>query len=231
MEIQRIGNNKIRCALSENEIRGMGFEIDDIIADAETTQKFMRLVMEIVEEEEHIDMENISPIVKAELLQDHSMTITFGSDLDIPPQTLVETMKKLLESFMSGSPAEVPEDSLLGSMLKEAAVPEGKETDDEPDDVNTMICALAFDSIEEIAKMVKVCFGEKTAESSLFRLEEKYYLLIDFNGWTKEELRTFAFGTVEYDHSHFSEIPRIAYVMEHGKCVIADSAIETLRQL
>jgi adapter protein MecA 1/2 len=67
--------------------------------------------------------------------------------------------------------------------------------------------------------------------SSLYRLEDKYYLLIDFDGWKKEELRTFAFGTVEYDQSHFSEIARIAYVMEHGKCVIADKAIETLRQL
>ena len=31
MEIERLGENKIRCALSEEEIREMGYNIDEII--------------------------------------------------------------------------------------------------------------------------------------------------------------------------------------------------------
>ena len=78
MEIERLGENKIRCALTEDEIHDMGFSIDDIIANTEMTQQFMRVVLNLVEEQEDIDIENISPMVKAELLQDHSMSITFG---------------------------------------------------------------------------------------------------------------------------------------------------------
>ena len=33
MEIKRVGENKIRCALTEDEIREMGFDIDEIIAE------------------------------------------------------------------------------------------------------------------------------------------------------------------------------------------------------
>ena len=72
MEIKRVGENKIRCALTEDEIREMGFDIDEIIGNGEATQKFMRVVLKIVEEQENISLENISPMVKAELLSDHS---------------------------------------------------------------------------------------------------------------------------------------------------------------
>ena len=34
MEIKRVGENKIRCALTEDEIREMGFDIDEIIGNA-----------------------------------------------------------------------------------------------------------------------------------------------------------------------------------------------------
>lgn len=45
MEIKRVGENKIRCALTEDEIREMGFDIDEIIGNGEATQKFMRVVL------------------------------------------------------------------------------------------------------------------------------------------------------------------------------------------
>ena len=62
MEIERLGENKIRCALSEEEIREMGYNIDEIIGNTEVTQEFMRAVVELVEEQGNISMQNISDI-------------------------------------------------------------------------------------------------------------------------------------------------------------------------
>ena len=42
MEIERLGENKIRCALSEEEIRDMGDNMDEIMGISEVTQEFMR---------------------------------------------------------------------------------------------------------------------------------------------------------------------------------------------
>ena len=98
MEIKRVGENKIRCALTEEEIREMGFDIDEIIGNGEATQKFMRVVLKIVEEQENISLENISPMVKAELLSDHSMAITFGGDSD-----LCDTFKPFVSALIFNS--------------------------------------------------------------------------------------------------------------------------------
>ena len=44
MEIKRVGENKIRCALTEDEIREMGFDIDEIIGNGEATQKKLQII-------------------------------------------------------------------------------------------------------------------------------------------------------------------------------------------
>ena len=118
MEIKRVGENKIRCALTEEEIRDMGFDIDEIIGNGEATQKFMRVVLKIVEEHENISLENISPMVKAELLSDHSMAITFGGDSDTSFQQLMEAISDLvgqmtpekMQEFRNLSKEERPEE-------------------------------------------------------------------------------------------------------------------------
>ena len=99
MEIERLGENKIRCALSEEEIREMGYNIDEIIGNTEVTQEFMRAVVELVEEQGNISMQNISPVVKAELLQDHSMAITFGGDSEMSFKNLVDTVGQLMNQL------------------------------------------------------------------------------------------------------------------------------------
>ena len=99
MEIEHIGDNKIRCALTEQEIESLGYDIDEIIANSEITQEFMHTVLELVEEQEHIQMEGISPMVKAELLQDHSMAITFGADKEVSLRDLVNTVSHMISQL------------------------------------------------------------------------------------------------------------------------------------
>lgn len=36
MEIEHIGDNKIRCALTEQEIESLGYDIDEIIANSDS---------------------------------------------------------------------------------------------------------------------------------------------------------------------------------------------------
>ena len=119
MEIERLGENKIRCALSEEEIREMGYNIDEIIGNTEVTQEFMRAVVELVEEQGNISMQNISPVVKAELLQDHSMAITFGGDSEMSFKNLVDTVGQLMNQL---APEKLSEFRQMNKEIKEEEV-------------------------------------------------------------------------------------------------------------
>ena len=215
MEIKRIGENQFRCALTEEEIQQMGFDIDEIISNTETTQQFMRVVLNIVEEQEHIDIDSVSTMVKAELMQDHSMAITFGGSSDVSFRNLVDTVSDMISKIDPEKLKQLQKDSKSKQPMK----------------AGPMVVALCFHSLDEMIAMSKVCFPEKMPHSSLYKFENAYYLLLDFTGFSKEEMRPFALGTVEFDDGHCSDMSQIAYIREHGSCILAKQAIERLLEL
>lgn len=245
MEIKRLGENKIRCALSEQEISDMGFSIDDIIGNTETTQKFMREVLEMVEEHENISLEGISPMVKAELLQDHSMTITFGGDSESNFKSLVDTVNHLMSQMQPDKMKEFHDMNLEEKKQKiDEFLKEFKESDCEENTIfdetdpdtevykEAMPFGLIFSKMDDLIHFSKLFSGqERLPENALYKLEGHYYLLMDFINFSKEELRPLAFASVEFNEAHFAEKLQIAYLKEHGQLMIKEQAIQTLMQL
>ena len=221
MEIEHIGDNKIRCALTEQEIESLGYDIDEIIANSEITQEFMHTVLELVEEQEHIQMEGISPMVKAELLQDHSMAITFGADKEVSLQDLVKTVSHMISQL---DPDAAPGKTAKTEKGNAQAAADTADTD-------PMICALRFSSFENMRRMSLLAFRGKIPKSSLYKMDGAYYLILDFTGFAKEEMRPFAFGTIEYDDAHYSDQGHIAHIREQGICIMKKQALEMLMQL
>lgn len=222
MEIEHIGDNKIRCALTEQEIQSLGFDIDEIIANSETTQEFMRAVLDLIEQQEHIQIDGISPMVKAELMQDHSMAITFGEEKEVTFKDLVDTVSHIMSQLEPGRIEELKKNREAKRVSDDSKKKQKAER---------MICALRFATLEHMRRMCHVCFPGKVPRSSLYKFESEYYLLLDFTGFSKEEMRPFAFGTVEYDDEHYSDMGQIAHIREQGSCIMKKQAIETLMQL
>lgn len=232
MEIKRIGENKIRCALSESEIEQLGFDIDEIIGDSETTQRFIQSVLDAMEEQENIHLEHISPMVRAELLPDHSMAITFGGDSDMGIQDLVDTVSNLMSKI---APERLEEFKRLNQPKEETKenTPEQKSADTAEDVQKEarMICALRFPNIVDASEMCKVCFQDKFPKSALYKLDGEYYLILDFTKFEKNEMRPFAFGAMEYDAGHISDEKQIAFIREQGSYIVKKDAVEMLMQL
>ena len=233
MDIKRLNDNQIRCALTEAEIEEMGFSIDDIIGNGETTQKFMRVVLEKVEEQETIDVELFSPMVRAELLPDHSMAITFGG---ITEEEKKGMFGKILEMMnqMAGKTEASTEPGCQGCEDKEEEVFEQKLEDTADEEVfkKSTQLALAGNSIEDAVRMSKLFLGkEKVPQSSLYKMNDKYYLIMEFKGFSKNEIKLLAVTAVEYDNARIATPAGIAYIKEHGKCILVKDAICDLIQL
>ena len=239
MDIKRLKGNQIRCALTEAEIEEMGFSIDEIIGNGETTQRFMKVVLEKVEEQEAIDVELLSPMVRAELLPDHSMAITFGG---ITEEEKKGMFGKILEMMnqMAGK-MEQPGQEVAPDMasLAENTETNASEMSDElnvakEDEVLEKSTPLALEcsSIDDAVRMSRLFLGkEKVPQSSFYKAEEKYYLIMDFKGFSKREMKPLAFTSVEYNNRRIATPAGIAYIKEHGKCILAQDAICDLVQL
>lgn len=258
MEIKRVGENTIRCALTEEEIQDMGFEIDEIVGNGEMTQRFMRVVLELVEEQEDIDIEQLSPVVRAELLSDHSMAITFGDDGEMSMKELLETLGNFIGKMTQEKIAEfdklTPEEQddilaefaksgesggLPGEMMKsfvEHKKQQREQEQTEPKEsgkgkVKAALSALKFHSLDEAVRMSRVCKADHMPKSMLYRKDGEYYLIMEFANMTKDEIRPFAFGAVEYDSGRLGTRDEVNYLMEHGECILRKDALQMLQEL
>ena len=239
MDIKRLKGNQIRCALTEAEIEEMGFSIDEIIGNGETTQRFMKVVLEKVEEQEAIDVELLSPMVRAELLPDHSMAITFGGITEEEKKGMFGKILEMMNQMAGkmGQPGqEVASDMASLAEHVEKNVPEMSDELDaaKEDEVLTKSTPLALEcnSIDDAVRMSKLFLGkEKVPQSSFYKTEEKYYLIMDFKGFSKQEMKPLAFTSVEYNNRRIATPAGIAYIKEHGKCILAQDAICDLVQL
>lgn len=233
MDIKRLKDNQIRCALTEAEIEEMGFSIDEIIGNGETTQRFMKVVLERVEEQEAIDMELLSPMVRAELLPDHSMTITFGGITEEEKKgmfgKILEMMNQMAGKTENTVMPEIPETSEKSAIEFGSELGEAEESEIFKESTPL---ALECGSIEDAIRVSKLFSGkDKVPQSAFYKIQEKYYLLMDFRGFSKQEIKPLAFAAVEYNNRRIATPAGIAYIKEHGKCILAQDAICDLVQL
>ena len=237
MDIKRINDNQIRCALTEAEIEEMGFTIDEIIGNGETTQKFMRVVLEKVEEQEAIDIELLSPMVRAELLPDHSMAITFGGITEEEKKGMFGKILEMMNQMAGkvGQPeTEAMTEPKTPSQKIESDTFENQMEALETEEIfaESTPLALEFEKIEDAVRICKLFAGkEKVPQSSFYKMDEKYYLIMEYQGFSKQEIKPLAFMAVEYNHHRIASPTGISYIKEHGKCILAQDAICDLIQL
>ena len=243
MDIKRISDSQIRCAITEEEIVEMGFDIDEIIGNTDETQKFMGVLLDKIKEQEAIDVELLSPMVRAELLPDHSMTVTFGGITEEDKKTMLDKVLEMMDRLSAkvGAVGEMADDlkkaqaeraEKLQSVVDEAMSEMEQEIASEDIFTEPTPFALEFERMEAAIRVSRLfCGKEEVPPSELFKLNEKYYLLMDLQYLSKMGLRPFALAAVEYHTRHIATKAGIAFIREHGRCIIGAYAIEALMQL
>lgn len=232
MDIKRLNDNQIRCALTETEIEEMGFSIDEIIGNGETTQKFMRVVLEKVEEQEEIDTELLSPMVRAELLPDHSMAITFGGISEEEKQDMFGKLLEMVNQMTGKAQNALQKEKEKAAADMSVFEAKAEDTGEEEIFTESVLLAVEFGSIADAVRISKTFAGKaKLSQSSFYKTEGKYYLTIDCKGFSKQEIKPMVFMAVEYGYRWIAAPMEIAYIKEHGKCIMPQEAVSALMQL
>ena len=244
MDIKKINENQVRCAITEEEIAEMGFDINAVIANTEETQKFMRVLLEKIEEQEVIDIDRLSPMVRAELFPDHTMNIIFGSGGDINPKQMFDELVDMFEGWdklkkLSSKDKKEADQKIAKEKEASEAVDNvlGKEVNPfhkEGDETETgfsdyTVLALECDTLDKVIYLSRL-FAE-VPMNELYKMEENYYLLMDLSFLSKEKFRPVAFAATEYGCRPIATEKALAHIREHGKCIIKEDAIGKLKQV
>ncbi len=226
MEFSRIGTHTIRCVITEEEIKDLGYTIDDILGNAERTQEFMNRIFDLAEDQFGMKFEMGVRTVRADFLPDHTISLTFSENQ--AQQRVNDLMGHLLDyvNEMIG----VSKEKL--AELKELANKEKKESAmSEAAPTASIIVLLQFLSMDVLCRYAKNIKIDRIPASKLFKYKEKYYLLLDMNEYSEDEILALSVLTDEYASNLLLGADKYAFMKEHAELIIEDQAIETLKAL
>lgn len=218
MEFSREGKHTIRCVITEEEILELGYTIDEIISNGKRTQDFMNQIFDLAEQEFQTKFDLGIKTVRADFLPDHTLSLTFSEH----PGTegMMEHIKDIVNGLISSIPQKRLEE-IKKSTANESSKKEEKDL--------RIIALFAFEELDILIRYAKQVRVEKMPFNQLYKLDDVYFLIIDLTESTEEDVRRLSALTDEYSADVFVGAEKRAYLYEHGKLLLKDSAIEQLR--
>ena len=222
MEFSRDGKT-IRCVISEEEIEELGFTIDDIISNGTRTQEFMNHIFDMAEEEFQTKFELGIKAVRADILPDHTISLTFSEHPG--SENVMEHIKDIVNGLLNTIPKQRWDEI---KAIKE----NGKKSSEESHSgTPKMVILFAFEDLDVLIRYAKNVQLEQLPFNQLYKLDDIYFLMVDVTDCGELEVKKLSALTDEYATDVFVGSEKRAFIYEHGKPILADRAIEQLREI
>jgi adapter protein MecA 1/2 len=223
MRFSRIGEHTIKCIITEEEIGDLGFTLDEIMSNGERTQEFMNHIFDLAEQEFQMKFDMGVKTVRADFMSDHTLSLTFSEHPG------ANGMMEHLKDIVNGLLNSVPKDKWEAIQNMESAKNAGG-----PDEDAGPVCVVVqfiFPDLDILTRFARLVNMDEIPQNALYRYKNKYYLIVDLSDCDEMEVKRLSSLTDEYAEDISVGVDKRAFILEHGKPILTDHAIEQLRQL
>ena len=216
MEFSREGNN-IRCVITEEEIEELGYTIDDIISNGVRTQQFMNQIFDLAEQEFDTKFDIGIKSVRADIMPDHTISLTFSEH----PGTegVMDHIKDIVNGLLNTIPKQKWDEIKTGSTEVDSKQP------------LKIIVLFAFEGLDVLMRYAKQVKVENIPFNQLYKFDGIYFLMLDVTESSETDVKKLSALTDEYAADVFVGAEKRAFIYEHGKEIIKERALETLREV
>lgn len=261
MKFKRIDVDTVRCIITEDELSQSGLQLEDFLHNDGKAEPFLRKIISMAEEEVGYKVQGGNVSIQVTVLPEHSLALTFSekplhgiSDMlanlraavenlakNVPPNPFVEQKS----SDAAGDERDSVKARFPGQdngtepvQEQEAESPEGQV---QPKQQNPQGFALngrstyqlRFGSLELAMQYAKGIQLEVPVHTQLYYLEreESYYLLMERGGMDDKQVCRLLSASLEFSQEIYAHEPTRAFILEHGKCILPEHAVERLQEL
>lgn len=221
MEFFKDEKNSIRCIIREDEIEALGYTIDEIISNGIRTQEFMNEIFDMAEEKLGMKFEKGRKAVRADVLPDHTLSLTF-SEHPISPDEMMGHIKDIINGLLQSLPKN-------GKQLQAANKVNGVK-DSFAGDTKVIVLFL-FENFDILIRFAKMLQLESVVPNCLYKFEDAYFLMMDLTDMEEAEVKRLSAVADEYVTDIFAGAEKRAFIWEHGKVILKEKAIEQLNTL
>ena len=239
MKFKKIGEDKIRCVITKEEMELSGMELGDFVSDQEKTQSFIRDILAEACETLGIETHAKAYSVQMTVMPQGDVALLISPDSSSGLATAIEELKKhltglqeTLSTTKSPQPAQqAPSQSIAST--SDVPVQPAKNITDSDDEVtdeyaNTPLWAI-LDSLDAAIMLCKHLPKYDGMKTVLYRYGDDYYIKLNFT-LTRRQISAVILVLAEFANQMFTESFDGAFLLEHGD-VICDDCVNVLSQI
>ena len=233
MKFKRIGEDKIRCVITKEEMEQNGMELGDFVSDQEKTQSFIRDIL--AEACETLGMETHAKAysVQMTVMPQGDVALLISPDSSSGLATAIEELKKHLTGLQETLSTTKNTPPAIAASTSDVPVQNATVLKDERDEVtdqylDTPLWAILpdLDASIELCRHIPKYKGIK---SVLYRYGDDYYIKLNFE-LTRRQISAVILVIAEFASQMFTESFDGAFLLEHGD-LICDDCVNVLSKV
>lgn len=221
MRIERIDENTVKCFVSNEELKKNHLDYQDFLTQTDKAKQLVKQIMRRAEEEVGYKPPQIAFDMQIMVLPDCGLVLTLsekepGFEKGNPIADCISDIKKMFEKFKNESANHAPEHKNTDGA--QTLIPDTKPEN----------ALIMFDSLAKVMDYAALMPASLRVESSLFKKEDMFYLLISKGGASYERFSRACLQSLEFGALYAAEESRILAVKEHAELLIPEKAIRHL---
>lgn len=257
MKIEQTNPNQIKCILNKNDLTTRNLEIDNLIYGTEPLNSLVSELIDLAKDKFNFITDNSPLTIEAVPMPGDilSITITKNDDpeeLDTrfskfspTPEDVENAIKEAFSSHQEKINKANEILSLLSSFkdaLLSQAIPDGADfpkipnvtKNKKPETLpvhNDINLVFVFENMDKLISLSKILATKYVGESSIYKNNNEYFLLINNNPHTPEEFNQICNIICEYGrYTNFKKNPK-AYLNEHYELILEEDALQQLSNI
>lgn len=221
MRFKRISTDTVRCIVTQDELKENGLEMDDFLSNDGRTEEFLRKMIALAEQEVGFKVQGGPLTIQVAVLPQNKLALTFsekqaGNIMEFL-EGLRSAMSNLSNAFQDKKNEETNHVPVTGRR-KNMYLLEFAELNS----LQAFCGRLPYD-IEEQLQM----------DSELYRLEEddSYCLILRRGKMDEKQVCQVMSASIEFLDAVSAHEGQVAYIREHGKCILKERAISQMQRL
>ena len=232
MKFKKIGEVKIRCVITKEEMEQNGMELGDFVSDQEKTQSFIRDILAEACETLGIETHAKAYSVQMTVMPQGDVALLISPDSSSGLATAIEELKKHLTGLQETLSTTKKEQAVSGSTADVPVQPVNKLQDDKDEITSQYLDTPLWAILPDLDASIELCRHIPKfdgIQSVLYRYGDDYYVKLNFE-LTRRQISAVILVIAEYASQMFTESFDGAFLLEHGD-VICEDCVNVLSQI
>ncbi|MFG6358025.1 MAG: adaptor protein MecA [Acetatifactor sp.] len=240
MKIERVDEKTVKCFLSNEELEEYDISYKDFVMRSEKAREIVEVIMAQAVEEVDYKPPHFAFDLQIMLLPDQGMILTFTErtpeDLKNGANLInyLREMRRILKEKlgMDGSAiAGLLAQAVMTAAAGQAGSQEGEELaqKEQQEMQRPRFAIFCFPSMRSLCEYARMLPRNLRVVSRLYRDGGTYYLYLERGGASYERYSRASVQALEFGELYAATGDKLAYLEEHGECLLAEKALARLR--